>query len=119
MNKLLITGVSLISFLPMSAEQYVIKSPDNRLTVTVNADKQTSYSVDFDGKRILDPSPISMTFDNGAAIGRNMNVKEVKRNASDKIIKPIIRQKSATIRDNYNSMQLHSDDYNIEFRVYD
>lgn len=118
-SKLLATGFSLICFFSMSAEKYTIQSPDNRLSVTVSTGTNTTYQVDFDGKRILDPSPISMTFDNGASIGRNMKVKDVIKDSSDKIIKPVIRQKSASIRDNYNSMKLLSDGYNIEFRVYD
>ena len=118
-SKLLATGFSLICFFSMSAEKYTIQSPDNRLSVTVNTGNITTYQVDFDGKRILDPSPISMTFDNSVAIGRNMKVKDVAKESSDKIIKPVIRQKSATVRDNFNSMKLLSDGYNIEFRVYD
>lgn len=118
-SKLLATGFSLMCFFSMSAEKYTIQSPDNRLSVTVSTGTSTTYQVDFDGKRILDPSPISMTFDNGASIGRNMKVKDVIKDSSDKIIKPVIRQKSASIRDNYNSMKLLSDGYNIEFRVYD
>lgn len=118
-SKLLATGFSLMCFFSMSAKKYTIQSPDNRLSVTVSTGTNTTYQVDFDGKRILDPSPISMTFDNGASIGRNMKVKDVIKDSSDKIIKPVIRQKSASIRDNYNSMKLLSDGYNIEFRVYD
>ncbi len=118
-SKLLATGFSLICFFSMSAEKYSVQSPDNRLSVTVNTGGNTTYQVDFDGKRILDPSPISMTFDNGATIGRNMKVKDVVKDSHDNTIKPIIRQKSATIRDNYNSMKLLSDGYAIEFRVYD
>lgn len=118
-SKFLATGVSLLCFLSVSAEQHVIQSPDKRITVTVNTGSHTTYSVDFDGKRILDPSPISMTFDNGLTIGRNMNVKEVKRGSFDKTLKPVVRQKSSTVRDNHNSMRLISDNYNIEFRVYD
>ncbi len=118
-SKLLATGFSLMCFFSMSAEKYTIQSPDNRLSVTVSTSTNTTYQVDFDGKRILDPSPISMTFDNGASIGRNMKVKDMIKDSSDKIIKPVIRQKSASIRDNYNSMKLLSDGYNIEFRVYD
>ncbi len=118
-SKLLATGFSLMCFFSMSAEKHTIQSPDNRLSVTVSTGTNTTYQVDFDGKRILDPSPISMTFDNGASIGRNMKVKDVIKDSSDKIIKPVIQQKSASIRDNYNSMKLLSDGYNIEFRVYD
>lgn len=118
-SKLLATGFSLMCFFSMSAKKYTIQSPDNRLSVTVSTGTNTTYQVDFDGKRILDPSPISMTFDNGASIGRNMKVKDVIKDSSDKIITPVIRQKSASIRDNYNSMKLLSDGYNIEFRAYD
>ncbi len=119
MNRLLITGFSLISFLSLSAEQYVIKSPDKRLAVSVNTGQQVSYSVEFDGKRILDPSPISMSFDNGTTIGRNMKVKDVETYSSDTIIRPTIRQKCASIRDNHNGIKIHAGNYNIEFRVFD
>lgn len=118
-SKLLTTGVALTCFLTMAAEQYTVKSPDNRLSVTVNTGKTTTYSVDFDGRRILDPSPISMTFDNGTAIGRDMKVTDVIKDSHDQTIKPTIRQKSATIRDNYNRMQLKADSYDLEFRIYD
>lgn len=117
-SKLLATGVSLICFLSMSAEQYTIQSPDKRLSVTVNTGNRTTYSVDFDGKKILNPSPISMTFDNGMTIGRDMKVKDVKKDSFNKTIEPVIRQKCAKFEDNFNQMQLLADGYNIEFRVY-
>lgn len=117
-SKLLATGVSLICFLSMSAEQYTIQSPDKRLSVTVNTGNRTTYSVDFDGKKILNPSPISMTFDNGMTIGRDMKVKDVKKDSFNKTIEPVIRQKCAKFEDNFNQMQLLTDGYNIEFRVY-
>ncbi|MDE5713468.1 MAG: glycoside hydrolase family 97 catalytic domain-containing protein, partial [Muribaculaceae bacterium] len=117
-SKLLATGVSLICFLSMSAEQYTIQSPDKRLSVTVNTGNRTTYSVDFDGKKILNPSPISMTFDNGRTIGRDMKVKDVKKDSFNKTIEPVIRQKCAKFEDNFNQMQLLADGYNIEFRVY-
>lgn len=117
-SKLLATGVSLICFLSMSAEQYTIQSPDKRLSVTVNTGNRTTYSVDFDGKKIMNPSPISMTFDNGMTIGRDMKVKDVKKDSFNKTIEPVIRQKCAKFEDNFNQMQLLADGYNIEFRVY-
>ncbi len=103
----------------MTAEEWKVSSPDNRLTVTVNAEKATTYAVDFDGKRVISPSPVSMTFSNGKIAGKDMKVRNVKRDSRNDILKPVVRQKSAEIEDKYNSMELQADDYSLEFRVYD
>lgn len=103
----------------VSAKDYIVKSPNGNLTVTVNTGKKTTYSVDFNGQAILSPSPLSMTFDNGTVIGNNMKVNKVERFSSDKALKPVIRQKSAELRDQYNEMILKSSNYQVHFRVYD
>lgn len=102
----------------LSAKEYIVKSPDGRIAVNVETGTSTTYSVDFNGKRVLAPSALSMTFDNGTVIGPNMKVNKVERLSSDCILKPIIRQKSAEIRDQYNEMILKSSGYDVHFRVY-
>lgn len=100
------------------AQKYTINSPDSRISVDVNTGVNTTYSVRFDGKVILNPSPVSMTFDNGTVIGRNMKVNNVERLTKDQILKPVVRQKSEQIHDHYNEMVLNADQYQIHFRVY-
>ena len=117
-RKYLLTALLSVS-LGATAETWQVSSPDNRLAVTVDAGKETTYSVSLDGKQVIAPSPVAMTFDNGKCIGRNMKVADVVRDSKNTTIKPVIRQKSATIDDNYNSMELRAGDYAIEFRVYD
>lgn len=102
-----------------SAKEYIVKSPDGRIVVNVETGANTTYAVDFNGKRILAPSPLSMTFDNGTVIGQHMNVNKVERISSDKILKPVVKQKSAELRDHYNEMILKSSGYQVHFRVYD
>lgn len=102
-----------------SAKEYIVKSPDGRIVVNVETGANTTYAVDFNGKRILVPSPLSMTFDNGTVIGQNMNVSKVERITSDRILKPVVKQKSAEFRDHYNEMILKSSGYQVHFRVYD
>lgn len=118
-TKLFITGVTILCSLYAQGADYTVKSPDDRLSVTVSTGSNTTYAVDFDGKRIINPSPISMTFDNGTVIGRDMVVRDVERDSHDATHTPVIRQKSASVRDHYNSMNLLADDYSLEFRVYD
>lgn len=101
------------------AANYTVNSPDSRLSVNVETGVNTTYSITLNGKVILNPSPISMTFDNGTVIGRNMKVKNVERFNQDQLLKPVVRQKSDRIRDHYNEMVLKADHYQLHFRVYD
>lgn len=108
----------LVSSTTMFAENYTVKSPDERILVNVETGTTTTYSVTFNGKTILNPSPLSMTFDNGMVIGRNMKVNDVKHSTEDQILKPVVRQKSDKIRNHYNEMVLSADQYKLYFRVY-
>lgn len=109
----------LASSTAMFAENYTVKSPDERILVNVETGATTTYSVTFNGKTILNPSPLSMTFDNGVVIGRNMKVKDVQHRTEDQMLTPVVRQKSDKIRDHYNEMVLSADQYKLYFRVYD
>lgn len=108
----------LASSAAMFAENYTVKSPDERILVNVETGATTTYSVTFNGKTILNPSPLSMTFDNGVVIGRNMKVKDVQHRTEDQMLTPVVRQKSDKIRDHYNEMVLNADQYKLYFRVY-
>lgn len=108
----------LVSSTTMFAENYTVKSPDERILVNVETGTTTTYSVTFNGKTILNPSPLSMTFDNGVVIGRNMKVNDVKHSTEDQILKPVVRQKSDKIRNHYNEMVLSADQYKLYFRAY-
>lgn len=100
------------------AENYTVNSPDSRISVNVETGTNTTYSVSLDGKLLLSPSPLSMTFDNGTVIGRNMKVKNVERFTKNQVLKPVVRQKSELIDDHYNEMVLNADNYKLYFRVY-
>lgn len=108
----------LASSAAMFAENYTVKSPDERILVDVETGATTTYSVTFNGKTILNPSPLSMTFDNGVVIGRNMKVKDVQHRTEDQMLTPVVRQKSDKIRNHYNEMVLNADQYKLYFRVY-
>ena len=108
----------LASSAGMFAENYIVKSPDERIFVNVAIGSTIRYSVTFNGKTILNPSPLSMTFDNGVVIGRNMKVKDVQHRTEDQMLTPVVRQKSDKIRDHYNEMVLSADQYKLYFRVY-
>ncbi|MGN0195529.1 MAG: glycoside hydrolase family 97 protein [Candidatus Cryptobacteroides sp.] len=109
----------LFAFSGAMAKDYTVSSPDSRILVTVSTGEKTTWSVSFDGKTILDPSPLSMTFSSGRVIGDGMKVTSVVRDSRDAVLAPVVRQKCASLRDNYNEMTLRAKDYSIVFRVYD
>lgn len=104
---------------PSTSYDYSVKSPSGNIEVLVYTGKKTEYSVLYNGKMVIAPSPVSITFANGVVIGDHMKVGKVERSASDKILTPVVKQKSATIKDCYNDLILKSNGYNLQFRVYD
>ena len=75
----MILALLLMAGISAHAEEYTVSSPDARIRVDVKTGAITTYTIRFDGKTILNPSPLSMTFDNGRTIGRNMKVEKVDR----------------------------------------
>lgn len=64
MKKQFLFCAFLLSSLSMMAKDYVVKSPDGKLVVTVSDDNQKmSYRVDFDNKKILLPSSLGLKTD--------------------------------------------------------
>ena len=102
------------------AKKYIVHSPDNKIKVSITADKQLIWSIDYNGERILTPSAIQMNIE-GLKIqpGINpvvINAKVDKINAEQIAVVPV---KQKTIRDQYTQLTLIcKGDYNIIFRVY-
>lgn len=45
------------------AKKYIVHSPDNKIKVSITADKQLIWSIDYNGERILTPSAIQMNIE--------------------------------------------------------
>lgn len=119
MRKSILFSVLLWLSAATMAKDYVVKSPDGRIAVTVHVGATTTYSVTHDGNQVLSPSPMAMHFDNGTVIGPGMKVTQVNTQTVDQTHRPVIRQKSETIRDHYNELTLGAKQYKIRFRVFD
>lgn len=101
------------------ATQYDVKSPNGKIKILIETEPVATYSVSFEGKEVLAPSPLSMTFDDGRTIGRTMKEITIKRDSKDEVIKPVVRQKCESIDNKYNELTLTSKDYQVHFRAYD
>lgn len=101
-----------------SAKTYQVKSPDGKISINISAGSAVSWSVNHEGTKVITPSEISMTLDNGEVLGKNAVVKKATNATGNAVINTPIYKK-ASVQDNYNQLTLaFKGDYSLIFRVY-
>jgi len=102
------------------AISYTVASPDGRISVTIAAGEELSYSVSFGGRQILRPSPISMSLDSGLVLGKPAMAIGSTTRSADQMLRPVVRHKRAEIRDHYNERRIDfQGGYALLVRVFD
>ncbi len=97
-----------------------LTSPDQSIAVTVDVGETLAYSVSVGGKTVLAPSKLSMTLSGNQVLGLKGELKKVTRRAVDELLRPVVKVKSETIRDQFNEMTLtFAGGYAVVFRAYD
>jgi alpha-glucosidase len=100
-------------------KNFVLQSPDSGIQVKVDVGEKITYSVIFNGNEIVSPSPVSLTV-NGKTLGWNARVKKNKTTSVDEMVTPVVKTKSASVRNHYNELSLSfSDQFGLIFRAFD
>ncbi len=112
----------LISFCISCNSQYKttfkLSSPDNKLTLQINADSLLTYALKQEGKFIVNPSNIGMRLLDGDIWGENMKITGKSEKAVNEKVYPIVGKNKELI-DHYNELTLTFDrGYSIIFRLY-
>jgi alpha-glucosidase len=95
-----------------------VKSPDGRIEVKIRTADRISYDVLYKGRPILQDAQLSMDVDH-KNLGVNSKVLGSKQRSNDKVLEPVVRQKFAKIRENYNESRMEFDGgYSVAFRAY-
>ena len=96
-----------------------ISSPDGTLKVTVTIDQDIRWSVEADGKTVLNPSQIAMQIGENETWGVAPRLKKAVVGKIDEVI-PAPLYKKAQVDDKCSTLTLtFKGDYAIEFRAYD
>ena len=96
-----------------------ISSPDGTLKVTVTIDQDIRWSVEADGKTVLNPSQIAMQIGENETWGVAPRLKKAVAGKIDEVI-PAPLYKKAQVDDKCSTLTLtFKGDYAIEFRAYD
>lgn len=104
---------------PLSAKNYIVKSPDKAYTLTVTAGEgATTYSVDYKGKTVINKSTIGLLETDGHQIGNGTVTSTEKFSHKGTVDVPV--GKNNTLADNYNEFAIIYDggDYKLTMRAY-
>lgn len=109
----------VMTSLHLPAKELTVSSPDGRLSATVSIGQKISYSVSLNGNVLISPSFISMKI-NDVETGVNPRLKTSFTRTIDQELIPVVKQKSAVIRDHFNELVMQfRGGYSLVFRAYD
>lgn len=93
-------------------------SPDKKTEVIISLTNQIRFSINYDGKVIVSPSPIGIQLEK-ATLGQNSIVIKMETKAIDEKVNPVIRTKEAVITNRCNELKLYfENDFTLVFRAY-
>ncbi|MEX2604068.1 MAG: glycoside hydrolase family 97 protein [Gracilimonas sp.] len=101
------------------AQTHQISSPNNEITLNINAGDQLFYSVDLKGTVIIERAEIGYSIDSAKLdLGRNQ-IEDERENYHTETIHPVNPTKNSVIESSYNELALIYKKYTIRFRVFD
>ena len=108
----------LLATVASAQASYDLRSPDKRIELRIRTAQGVRYDVVLNGRAILQDSGLSLDVDH-KILGREVKVTDAKETHHDQVVEPVVRQKFAKIRDNYNELRLTMDgNYAVAFRAY-
>ncbi|MGD0696142.1 MAG: glycoside hydrolase family 97 protein [Terriglobia bacterium] len=102
----------------VAQSSYELRSPDGRIVIRIRAADRISYDVLLRGRPLLQDATLALDVDH-TSLGLQPKVKAKNERSVDQILVPVVRQKFAKIRENYNELKLEMEGgYAVVFRAY-
>jgi alpha-glucosidase len=97
-----------------------VASPNGAIEISVGIGNDLTWAVSFRGAPIVRPSRIAMTLEDGTVLGARPEITSVSATSPNRLLRPIVRQKRAEIRDDFDELRLDfAGDYSLIVRAYD
>lgn len=104
----------------MSAQSIEVHSPDKRLSLKVNTVGQLSYSVELEGKKVMEMNQVEMKTEGGATFGALAKLKDHSISSKSFAYEPVVPNKDARINLEANSLKLvFEDESEMVFLLFD
>ncbi len=112
-------ALCLLAAIGSNAKDYTVKSPDQKVVVTVTENGGLSYNLSYDGQELVKNSPIGLTLNLQGKTVAAKAVKKAKTSAHKGTIQAVIYKKNV-VEDNYNELALTlNDGVSLLVRAYD
>lgn len=111
----------LLLFITLSgnAQNYSINSPDGKLSSEIKIADQISVSLMRGKETILSLNNLFIATDLHKQASGNLEVRKAERKSVNEMIKPVIREKSETIINNYNEIDIRfRSGLSVTFRLF-
>ena len=95
-----------VSASPSLGRSVELQSPDGKVRVDVTDDGQIAYSVTRDGRTIIAPSPIRMSFQVANLPPQEYRILSTSRQSVDEILEPVVPLKRQHIDDQYHELRV-------------
>jgi alpha-glucosidase len=96
-----------------------LKSPDGAIKVSIQLNDKIRYTVKYNASELLTDNSLSLTLRN-EILGHKPKLISAKSSTVERIIKPYVPLKYATVTSRYNNLVLKfKGAYSVEFRAYD
>ena len=120
MKRSLILGfLFVILACPAFAKEYKVNSPDGKISLTINVEKEIVWTATYEGREIVSSSRTALLLKDGRTLGQNSKIRRARAGQVSEIIKPVVANKKSEIADNCNTLTLSfNGGYGIQFRTY-
>ena len=101
-------------------ERYTVASPDGELGISLTLGSEPTLAVEWRGRSLLIPSPIQLFV--GPTGDRVLPTSggTATESSNDAVLKPVVREKRAEIRDRFNQMAIDfPSGWGVDLRAYD
>ncbi len=115
---LLLISPALFAATLAAQSSYDLRSPDGRIEIRVRTAGEIRYDVLLNDRALLQDCTLWLDVEH-KRMGVQPKVVDAKPSSHDEIVEPVVRQKFARIRDNYNELRVSFDGgYAVVFRAY-
>ncbi len=90
----------------LSAQDLQVKSPDNKIVISINNGDKITYSVSFNGKVVINTSDMGFEFRDEQPMSGNFEITGKSEKNFNEIWIPVVKSKHAEIINNYNELNL-------------
>lgn len=114
---LICLGASLAAAPPPT---HTLLSPDGKVQVKVQVGTEVQWSLTVDGRPVVGASAPSLTLEGQGVLGAAPKLQKVQTREADLVLRPVVRQRRAEIRDAYRELQLDfKQGWSLVFRASD